>query len=146
MKYYRTNKFIFSYLYEDGGPIMDVLAHFKGVCAFFETDVQHASRQKEETIYCPCKACKKVVMFKDRQEDFSNDPRNIRFGLSTDGLSPFREMWNPDSTWPVIMCIFNLPPWLCHKRNYLLLTTLISGPKQAGNDIDVFLESLMEDM
>jgi hypothetical protein len=26
------------------------------------------------------------------------------------------------------------------------LTTLISGPKQAGNDIDVFLEPLMEDM
>jgi hypothetical protein len=26
------------------------------------------------------------------------------------------------------------------------LTTLISGPKQAGIDIDVFLEPLMEDM
>jgi hypothetical protein len=26
------------------------------------------------------------------------------------------------------------------------LTTLISGPKQAGVDIDVFLEPLMEDM
>jgi hypothetical protein len=24
MKYHKTNKFIFSYLYEDGGPIMDV--------------------------------------------------------------------------------------------------------------------------
>jgi hypothetical protein len=29
---------------------------------------------------------------------------------------------------------------------YLLLTTLISGPKQAGIDMDVFIESLMEDM
>jgi hypothetical protein len=29
---------------------------------------------------------------------------------------------------------------------YLLLTTLISGPKQAGIDIHVFLEPLMEDM
>jgi hypothetical protein len=28
-------------------------------------------------------------------EDFSNDPRNIRFGLSTDGINPFREMRNP---------------------------------------------------
>jgi hypothetical protein len=44
------------------------------------------------------------------------------------------------------MCIYNLPPWLCHKRKYLLLTTLISSPKQAGIDIDVFLEPLMEDM
>jgi hypothetical protein len=45
----------------------DVLAHFKGVCAFLETDVQHASCQKEEIIYCPCKVCKNVMMFKDRE-------------------------------------------------------------------------------
>jgi hypothetical protein len=61
-------------------------------------------------------------------------------------MNPFGEIRNPHSTWPVIMCIYNLPPWLCHKRKYLLLTTLISGPKQTGVDIDVFLEPLMEDM
>jgi hypothetical protein len=33
-----------------------------------------------------------------QEEDFSNDPRNIRFGLSTDGMNPFREMRNPHST------------------------------------------------
>jgi hypothetical protein len=44
------------------------------------------------------------------------------------------------------MSIFNLPPWLCHKQKYLLLKTLISGPKQAGNHIHVFLESLTESM
>jgi hypothetical protein len=43
------------------------------------------------------------------QEDFSNDPKNIRFGLSMDGMNPFREMRNSHSIWPVIMCIFNLP-------------------------------------
>jgi hypothetical protein len=55
-------------------------------------------------------------------------------------------MRNPHSTCPIMVCIFNLPQWLCHKRKYLLLTTLISSPKQAGNDIDIFLEPLMEDM
>jgi hypothetical protein len=45
----------------------DVLADFKGVCAFLEIVVQHASRQKEETIYCPCKICKNVVMSKYRE-------------------------------------------------------------------------------
>jgi hypothetical protein len=49
------------------------------------------------------------------QEDLSNDPRNIRCGLSTDGMNPFREMRNPHSMWLVVMCIFNLPQWLCHK-------------------------------
>jgi hypothetical protein len=32
-----------------------------------KTVVEHASSQKEETIYCPCKVCKNVVMFKDRE-------------------------------------------------------------------------------
>jgi hypothetical protein len=45
----------------------DVLTHFKGVCVFLEIAVQHVSRQKEETIYCPCKVCKNNVMFKDRE-------------------------------------------------------------------------------
>jgi hypothetical protein len=51
----------------------------------------------------------------NHQENFSNDLRNIRFGLSTDGMNPFGEMRNPHNMWPVIMCIFNLLPWLCHK-------------------------------
>jgi hypothetical protein len=42
----------------------DVLAHFKGVCAFLEIAIQHTSLQKEETIYCICKVCKNNMMFK----------------------------------------------------------------------------------
>jgi hypothetical protein len=61
-------------------------------------------------------------------------------------MNPFGEMRNSHSTYPIIMCIYNLPLWFCLKRKYLLSTTLISGPKQAGVDIDVFLEPLMEDM
>jgi hypothetical protein len=47
--------------------LSDVLAHFKGVCAFLKTIVQHASHQKEATIYYPCKVCKNDVMFKDHE-------------------------------------------------------------------------------
>jgi hypothetical protein len=45
----------------------DVLAHFKGVCTFLEIAIEHASRQKEEAIYYPCKVCKNIVMFKDHE-------------------------------------------------------------------------------
>jgi hypothetical protein len=45
----------------------DMLAHFKGVCAFLETTLQHASRQKEQIIYCSCKVCKNNMMFKDSE-------------------------------------------------------------------------------
>jgi hypothetical protein len=43
----------------------------------------------------------------------------------------------------VILTIYNLPPWLCHKRKYLYC---IQGPKQPGIDIDDFLEPLLIDM
>jgi hypothetical protein len=72
MKYHQTNKFIFSFLYEEGGPIMDAVECCAcslewSMCIFCEPTVQHASRPKEETIYCPCKVCKNDVMFKERK-------------------------------------------------------------------------------
>nr|GFB96765.1 hypothetical protein [Tanacetum cinerariifolium] len=51
---------------------------------------------------------------------FGAEIRNIRFGLSSDGINPFRNMSSHHSTWP--------------------------GPKQPGNDIDVYLDLLIDDM
>jgi hypothetical protein len=70
---------------------------------------------------------------------FAMDSRNIRFALSTDGMNPFGENRTVHSTWPVILTMYNIPTWLCHKRKYLMLSILIQGPKQAGIDIDVLL-------
>nr|CAH65919.1 OSIGBa0102O13.10 [Oryza sativa] len=78
-------------------------------------------------------------------KDFGKDARNIRFGLSTDGMNPFGVMSSGHSTWPVTMCIYNLPPWLCMKRKYIMMPIIIQGLKQPGNDIDVFLRPLVED-
>ena len=78
--------------------------------------------------------------------EFHEDPRNVRFTLSTDGMNPFGDRTSTHSTWPVLLSIYNLPPWLCQKRKYLLLTIIISGPKAPGIDIDVFLEPLMQAM
>jgi hypothetical protein len=58
----------------------------------------------------------------------------------------FNENRTMHNTWSVILAMYNLPSWLCHKRKYLMLSILIQGPKQASTDIDVFLESLIEDM
>jgi hypothetical protein len=79
-------------------------------------------------------------------KEFGDEARNVRFTLSTDGMNPFGDLSSTHSTWPVILTIYNLTPHLCQKRRYLLLTYLISRPRQPGNDIDVFLEPLMEDM
>jgi hypothetical protein len=77
---------------------------------------------------------------------FGAESRNIRFDLSTDGMNPFGENRTVHSTWPVILVMYNILTWLCHKRKYLILSILIQGLKQVGIDIDVFLELLMEDM
>jgi hypothetical protein len=77
---------------------------------------------------------------------FANDPRNLRLGLSSDGFNPFGDLSSRYSCWPVILTTYNLPPSLCMSKENLMLTLLIPGPKQPGNDIDVYLEPLIEDL
>ena len=77
---------------------------------------------------------------------FTNEPRNIWFVLSTDGMNPFGHMSSSHSVWPVLLSIYNLPPWLCNKRKYMLMPMLISSPRQPGNDIDVFLRPVVDEL
>ena len=90
--------------------------------------------------------CSQWQRIDEKHKEFSNDPRNVPFGLSTNGMNPFNERISDHSTWLVILTMYNIPIWLCQKRKYLLLTILISGPQQPGIDIDVFLEPLMQEM
>ena len=71
--------------------------------------------------------------------NFGGEPRNLRLAISADGINPHSSFSSRHSCWPVIMIIYNLPPWLCMKRKFMLLSLLISGPRQPGNDIDVYL-------
>jgi len=48
--------------------------------------------------------------------------------------------------WPVILIPYDLPPWLCMKKENFILSLLISGPKGPGNDIDVYLQPLIEEL
>ncbi|KAL3838469.1 hypothetical protein ACJIZ3_023060 [Penstemon smallii] len=84
--------------------------------------------------------------FDKLHESFAEDPRNVRLGLATDGFNPFSNMSTSYSTWPVILLPYNLPPWKCMKSPFFILSMLISGPKSPGNDIDVFLEPLIEEL
>ncbi|GJS67329.1 hypothetical protein Tco_0681893 [Tanacetum coccineum] len=82
----------------------------------------------------------------NKHDEFGGEIRNIRFGLSSDGINPFGNMSSKHSTWPVLLCVYNLPPWLCMKRKYIMMSLLIEGPKQPGNDIDVYLAPLIDDL
>ena len=51
--------------------------------------------------------------------EFGDEAWNVRFALSTDGMIPFGDLSSSHSTWPVILTIYNLPPYLCQKCKYL---------------------------
>jgi hypothetical protein len=78
--------------------------------------------------------------------NFADDARNIRFGLSTDGMNPLGDQSCTNSTWHVTLCISNPPPWLCVKRKFIMVPVLIQGPKQPSNNIDVYLRPLIEEL
>jgi len=58
----------------------------------------------------------------------------------------FGNMSMNHSSWLVLLVIYNLTPGLCMKQKYMMLSMMISIPKQLGNDIDVYLSSLIEDL
>ncbi|GJS43994.1 putative transposon, En/Spm-like protein [Tanacetum coccineum] len=73
----------------------------------------------------------------------AKDLRNLWLGISADGVD-VNSGTRHHSVWPVLSIIYNLPPWLCMKRKFIILSVLISG--YLGNDIDVFLEPLVDDL
>ncbi|KAL6499113.1 hypothetical protein OROHE_026287 [Orobanche hederae] len=82
----------------------------------------------------------------EKWPEFGADPRNLRLALSSDGFNPHSSLSSKYSCWPVILVIYNLPPWLIMKRKHMMLTLLISGPTQPGNNIDVYLQPLIDDL
>ena len=58
-------------------------------------------------------------------EKFAKDPRSIKLGECTDRMNPFGDMSTNHSTWPVLLCIYNLAPWLCMKKKYIMMSMII---------------------
>ncbi|XP_057249394.1 uncharacterized protein LOC125495744 [Beta vulgaris subsp. vulgaris] len=84
--------------------------------------------------------------FDSSHRTFAIDPRNVRLALASDGFNPFRTMSVAHSTWPVVLINYNLPPWLSMKPEYFMLSLSIPGPKSPGNDIDVYLQPLIDEL
>ncbi|XP_075499222.1 uncharacterized protein LOC142537603 [Primulina tabacum] len=78
--------------------------------------------------------------------DFAYEPKNLRLAISADGINPHSLMSSAYSCWPVLIITYNLSPWLCMKRKFVMLSLLISGPRQPGNVIDVYLAPLIDDL
>ena len=77
---------------------------------------------------------------------FAAESRNLRLGLSTDGMNPFSMQNTNYSTWPVLLVNYNMPPTMCMKAENIMLSLLIPGPSAPSNNIDVYLAPLIDDL
>jgi hypothetical protein len=78
---------------------------------------------------------------------FREDARNVHFALATDGMNPFKQTRSTWSMWPVMLLNYNLPPWLCTKKFFVLLALLIPGKESVTSEVfDVYLEPLIEEL
>ncbi|XP_060215394.1 uncharacterized protein LOC132642147 [Lycium barbarum] len=84
--------------------------------------------------------------FDSLHPDFAKDSRNLRLGLASDGFNPFRTMCISHSTWPIVLMVYNVPSWMSMKQEYCMLSLLISGSRSPENDIDIYLQPLIEEL
>ena len=84
--------------------------------------------------------------FNKTHPSFSQEPRNVSLGLASDGFNPFGKMSTSYSMWPVVFIPYNLPAWMCMKQTLFLLSLLILSPTAPGNDIDIYLQPLIDEL
>ncbi|KAM3282950.1 hypothetical protein P3S67_026595 [Capsicum chacoense] len=82
----------------------------------------------------------------ERYPTFSTELRNVRLGLASDGFQPNGNMSSNYSIWPVVLATYNLPPWYYMKSPYFMMILLIMGPKCPGNDFEVYLQPMIEEL
>ena len=58
---------------------------------------------------------------------FKEDLWNVYFVLVVDGFNPFKQTQSTWSTLPVMLLNYDLLPWLCTKKFFIMLVLLIHG-------------------
>lgn len=78
---------------------------------------------------------------------FSGEERNVRMGLALDGVNPYSLQSSKHSIWPVMLVLYNLPPYLVTKRFFICLTMIILGPSSPSEEtIDIYLQPLVHEL
>ena len=63
---------------------------------------------------------------------FLAESRIVHLGLWTDGFNLFGSFVAPYSCWPVILMVYNLPPGMCMRPEFMFLSMAIPGPSSPG--------------
>ncbi|CAL1412023.1 unnamed protein product [Linum trigynum] len=111
-----------------------------------ENMVWHSKDKKNDGIARHPRDSEAWKNFDVRYPDFASDPRNVRLGLASDGFNPNGSLGNNYSIWPIVLIPYNNPPWLCMKQTNFILSGIIPGKKMPGNDIDVYMQPMIEEL
>jgi hypothetical protein len=84
--------------------------------------------------------------FDKEHVQFAQNSRNVRLGLASDGFNPFGNMSTSYRMWLLVLVSYNSSPWRCMEDLYMIMSLLIPGPKAPGNDIDVYMQPLVDDL
>ncbi|KAL4583836.1 hypothetical protein LXL04_008421 [Taraxacum kok-saghyz] len=86
---------------------------------------------------------KKTAQHLTWHSDHPIDPDKM---IHPNGFSPNTSNVSPYSCWPVFITVYNLPPWLAFKHQYIMLPLIIRGNKSPGQNLDVFLQPLVDEL
>ena len=84
--------------------------------------------------------------FNNVHPHFSDESSNMRLELCTNGSNPFGSFAAPYSYWPIILTVYNLPPKMCIRLEFMFLSTIMPGPSSPGRDINVCLRPLIDEL
>jgi hypothetical protein len=84
-----------------------------------------------------------IIDGKESTHTFFKDDRDIALGFSTDGFSPFQH--RRQSTWPLLLFNYNLPPEERFLRGNYLPLGIVPGPNKP-RDFDSFLWPMVEEL
>jgi hypothetical protein len=128
-------------------PLIPRLLHTYRCSDLAELQVWHSKHRSTDGIMRMAVDSPTNKHMEEEWPEFGSDPRNVRLGLATDGISPFNLAGKaqPYSVWPVVLMNYNIPPWLSMKQGHLILSMIIPGPKQPST-LDVYMAPLLDEL
>jgi hypothetical protein len=90
--------------------------------------------------------CEAWKALDDFDADFTWAAQNVCIGLATDGFSPYNMSAASYYCWSIFAILYNLPPTLCMKYEYMFLCLIIPAPDHHGTNINMMLNPLIEDL
>ena len=90
--------------------------------------------------------CEAWKHFNSVHPHFLDESRNVHLGLCTDGFNLFRSFVAPYYCWPVILIISILPQGMYIRLEFMFLSIFILGPSSLGQNVDVCLQSLIDEL